>query len=92
MKVKVTYLSVIREAVGVDEETIEVRDGSTVRELLSSLMAKHGDRLKQLVDPSSEIWNSIMVTLNGELLSAADMEKVVATNAELLVGLPPFGG
>jgi len=44
MKVKVTYLSVIREAVGVDEETIEVRDGSTVRELLSSLMAKHGDR------------------------------------------------
>jgi len=38
------------------------------------------------------MWHSIMVTLNGELLSPSDMDKAVSADAELLVGIPPFGG
>jgi len=92
VKVKVTYLSVVRDAVGMDEETLDIEEGSTVGELLSSIMAKHGERMKQVLDPSSDMGQSIMVTLNGELLSPSDMDKAVSADAELLVGIPPFGG
>ncbi|HPC27403.1 MAG TPA: MoaD/ThiS family protein [Candidatus Methanomethylicus sp.] len=92
MKVKVTYLSVVRDAVGTDEEMLDIKEGSTVGELLSSIMAKHGERMKQVLDPSSDMGQSIMVMLNGELLSPSDMGKTVSAGAELLVGIPPFGG
>ncbi len=92
MKVKVTYLSIIKDAIGVDEETLEMKEGSTIGELLSALLAKHGDCMKQFMDPSSEMGQSIMVMMNGELLSSSDMGRTITVDAEILVGLPPFGG
>ncbi len=92
MKVKVAYLSILRDATGIDEEMLEVKEGLTVNDLLSALMEKYGDRMKPFLDPGLEMGQSIMMTLNGELLSPSDMGRVVPSGAEFMVGLPPFGG
>lgn len=92
MKVKVAYLSILRDATGIDEEVLDVSEGVTVGGLLSVLLDKYGDRMKPFLDPGMEMGQSIMMMLNGELLSPSDMGRVLPPDAEFLVGLPPFGG
>lgn len=92
MKVTVGYLSILRDATGKKDEVLELPEGSTVRSLMDALMEKYGDRLKAFLEPDSEVSQGIIVTLNGELLSAGDMERRIPDRAVLLVGLPPFGG
>ncbi|MBC7121161.1 MAG: MoaD/ThiS family protein [Candidatus Methanosuratus sp.] len=91
MRVKVSYLSILRDATGVKEEEIQLREGATVEDLIRSLIEKYGDRIKCLLT-DSEIEQGIMITLNGALLSKSDMNKPISDGSEVLIGLPPFGG
>jgi len=90
LKVKVAYLSILRDATGTKEEYLEIPEKTTVKGLISILMKKYGEKLKPFLDP--EMGQGIILTLNGELLSASDMDRVIPDGAEFLVGLPPFGG
>jgi len=92
LKVRVAYLSILRDATGTKEEYLEIPEKATVKGLISILMKKYGEKLKPFLDPDSEMGQGIILTLNGELLSASDMDRVVPDEAEFLVGLPPFGG
>jgi len=92
LKVRVAYLSILRDATGTKEEYLEIPEKTTVKGLISVLMKKYGEKLKPFLDPDSEMGQGIILTLNGELLSASDMDRIIPDGAEFLVGLPPFGG
>jgi molybdopterin converting factor small subunit len=92
LKVRVVYLSLLRDATGKRDEEIEIPPDSTVSTLISVLMEKYGDKIKPFLDPGSDINEGIILSLNGELLSPSDMGKKISENAEFMVGLPPFGG
>ena len=92
MKVKISYLSILRDATGVKEEEIEIPECSTVNDLIHAIMEKYGDDMRHFLDPDSEMGQGIILTLNGELLSSSDLKREIPANAEFLVGLPPFGG
>jgi molybdopterin converting factor small subunit len=92
MRVKVSYLSILRDVTNKKEEELEAPDNSTVEDLINALMGKYGEKLKPFLDPSSEMGQGIILTLNGELLSSSDFKRVIPPESELLVGLPPFGG
>lgn len=92
MRVKVSYLSILRDVTNRKDEELEMPDHSTVEDLIRILMERYGDKLKPFLDPDSEMGQGIILTLNGELLSSSDMKKDIPPDAELLVGLPPFGG
>jgi molybdopterin converting factor small subunit len=92
LKVRVAYLSILRDATSTKEEYLEIPKKSTVKDLISILMKKYGERLKPFLDLDSEMGQGIILTLNGELLSASDMDRIIPEDAEFLVGLPPFGG
>lgn len=87
-----TYLSLLRDATGKKDEAIEIPPESTVGTLISVLMAKYGDRIKPFLDPCSDVSEGIILSLNNELLSASDMDRKIPEGAELMIGLPPFGG
>ncbi|MEN3035673.1 MAG: MoaD/ThiS family protein [Candidatus Methanosuratincola sp.] len=91
MRVKVSYLSILRDATGVKEEEIQLKEGSTVEDLISCLIEKYGEKVRRLLT-DSEIEQGIMITLDGALLSKADMRNPIHDGAEVLIGLPPFGG
>jgi MoaD family protein len=92
LKVKVTYLSLLRDATGKREEEIEVPEESSIDALIKILMRKYGDKIKPFLDPNSEVSEGIILSLNGELLSSSDLHRKVTDGAEFMVGLPPFGG
>jgi MoaD family protein len=91
LRVKVSYLSILRDATGVKEEEIQLKEGATVEDLIRHLIEKYGERLRQLLT-DSEIEQGIMITLDGALLSKADMKNPISDGSEVLIGLPPFGG
>jgi molybdopterin converting factor small subunit len=92
MRVKVSYLSILRDVTNSKEEELEVPEESTVENLIAILMDKYGEKLKPFLDPNSEMGQGIILTLNGELLSSSDFKRIIPPDSELLVGLPPFGG
>lgn len=91
MRVKVSYLSILRDATGVKEEELQMKEGATVEDLIHRLIEKYGDRMKRLLT-DSEIEQGIMITLDGVLLSKAEMKNPISDGSEVLIGLPPFGG
>jgi molybdopterin converting factor small subunit len=92
MRVKVAYLSILRDVTNSKEEELDVPEKSTVEDLIAILMNKYGEKMKPFLDPNSEMGQGIILTLNGELLSSSDFKKIMPNDSELLVGLPPFGG
>ena len=92
MKVKVSYLALLRDVTRVSEEFIELPEGSTVKDLVFTLVKKYGEGLKSFLDPGTEMGQGILVTLNGELLSSSEMDKAILEGSEVLIGIPPFGG
>ncbi|MDI9644689.1 MAG: MoaD/ThiS family protein [Candidatus Verstraetearchaeota archaeon] len=91
MRVKVSYLSILRDATGVKEEELQLAEGATVEDLIQALVEKYGERIKKLLT-DSVIEDGIMITLDGALLSRAEMKKEIHEGSEVLIGLPPFGG
>ncbi|MCX8181856.1 MAG: MoaD/ThiS family protein [Candidatus Methanomethyliaceae archaeon] len=92
MRVKVSYLSLLRDVTHVSEEFIDLPSGSTVKDLVAILMKKYGEGLKSFLEPETEMGQGILVTLNGELLSSNEMDKIIPEGSEVLIGIPPFGG
>lgn len=92
MKVRVAYLSILRDVTNRRDEDLEIPSGSTVKDLIARLLEKYGEKLRPFLDPDPDLGPGIILTLNGELLSASDLGRVIPDGAEFLVGLPPFGG
>jgi molybdopterin converting factor small subunit len=92
VKVRVSYLSILRDVTDRRDEELEIPNGSTVKGLISTLLEKYGEKLRPFLDPEADLGPGIILALNGELLSKSDYDRVIPDGAEFLVGLPPFGG
>jgi MoaD family protein len=94
LKVKIQYFAKIRELVGLREETLEVKEKTTVLDALNVLAEKHGEQLKQYVFDSKTgnprpylqfLVNEDSITkLNG-------LMTVLEDNSSLAI-IPPVGG
>lgn len=87
MKVKISYLSLLRDVTKVKEEVMEIPEGSTIRDLIFNLLNKY-DGLKQFFEQEE----SILITVNGEIVSKSELDRKIEDNSEIIIGLPPFGG
>ena len=54
MRVIVKYISVIASITGVEEETIELTEGSNVADLINLLCAAHGSRFSNIIYMQSQ--------------------------------------
>jgi len=95
MKVTVEYLGYIRKLVGEGrEEEIEVKDGSTVADLLASLAERHGASFRKAVyEPSSQdIKPGFIATVNGYLLNQLDGVRTKLKDADRVILMPVVSG
>jgi len=72
LKISVEYLGHIKNLIGNRrEEQVEIRDGSTMAELLTMLSEKYGSSFKKAVyEPSgSDVKSNFIATVNGYLLN-----------------------
>ena len=79
--VTVRYFAAARAAAGKETETVEIKTGSTVTELLATLRTR-GEKLAVVLERCSFLCDGIAVR---------DVQKVLETNQTVDV-LPPFAG
>ena len=80
MRIRVLYFAVFRERIGVDDESIELADGATVRDALGVLEARYA--------PIAKLRGKYRVAVEHELV---DDTHVLADGAELAL-IPPVAG
>ena len=94
MKVNVQFFAGVRELVGLREETLELPEGGTVRNLLDLLVEKHGQGLRDYVyDPKSdELRRSLQILVGDKPTSVLNGLSTVLTDGCVLAIIPPVGG
>jgi sulfur-carrier protein len=80
--VRVRYFAGARGAVGLSEETVAMPEGATVRDLVTELGAKHGEKLTRVLTACSFLLDGVAVR---------DQSIAVPNGAGVDV-LPPFAG
>ncbi len=71
MQVKILYLGMVRTKVGKKEEEYEIREGSSLKDLLNTLAKTYGKGLGDFfnVDKESRLDPTFIVTVNGALVN-----------------------
>ena len=94
MKVDVQFFAAVRELVGLREETLELPNGSTVKNLLDVLVERHGQSLRNYIyDPKSdELRRSLQVLVGDKPTSALNGLSTELTDGCVLAIIPPVGG
>ena len=82
MTIRVRYFAGARAAAGVEHELIDLPAGSTVRDVLVTLGARHGGELSRVLTASSFLVDGVAVR----------DRSVALTNGVDFDVLPPFAG
>lgn len=95
--VKVSYLGLVRNVIGCQEEEIEVTPGVTVGKLLARLIERHGDPFRLSVFKSEgELRSTALVCVNDRDISQLqgfETKLESGENLSVVVGVyPPEGG
>jgi MoaD family protein len=94
LKVKIRYFAIIRELVGLREETLELKDKTTVLDALKVLAEKHGEQLKQYVF-DSETGNPrpyLQFLVNQDSITKLNGFLTVLEDNYSMAIIPPVGG
>jgi molybdopterin synthase sulfur carrier subunit len=95
LKVKVEYLGHVRNIIGsVREEEVDIRDGSSVANLLVVLSEKYGDSFKKAVYEKSgtDVKSNYIITVNGYLLNQLKGLETKLKNNDQVTLLPIVSG
>ena len=66
MKITLSYFAQVRQAAGVETETLDFPDGSDLAAVIAEVAKQHGDELRALVlDDDGSVRPSILLLLNG---------------------------
>lgn len=94
MKAKVRYFAAVREITGKQEETFEVPDKTTVKDLLLILSAKYGQSLRDyiFISGTEEPVSNLNFLLDGNNVSLMDGMKTALYEGCTFAIIPPVGG
>jgi len=93
MRVKVTYLGVIRHKIGRSGEEFEIFEGASLRDLIFKIIEAHST-LKDVVSSISEnlIDPTLIVTLNGLAVNLASGDNIKLKDGDTLTLMTVIGG
>ena len=94
MKIKVRFFAIVRELVGAPEQELDLKEGSTAKDLLEVLSNKYGEKFRDFIfDPKTGEPRSNLQFLVGEKL-LADLQglQTVLPDGSAFAIIPPVGG
>lgn len=95
MKVKVEYLGHIRNLIGsVRQEEVEIKEGSSVTDLLMMLSEKYGEPFRKAIyeTKGADVKSNFIVTVNGYLLNQLKGVETKLKNEDHVVLSPVVSG
>ncbi len=91
MQVTVKFFANFREVTGVGQE--QVKDISTVRELLEKVVKKYGTNLSKLLyDESGKLRDTVHVMVNGRAIDFLDELETKLNDGDAVAIFPPISG
>jgi MoaD family protein len=92
VKVTVRYYGIVHEATGVRCETIQMRYGSTVKDLLAKLIQKYNNPLESYLQNERGFIDYLLISINEvNILSLENYETILQNNDRIFL-MPPIGG
>lgn len=93
MQITVHYLSVIRDITGIREETLNVKAGITIEELLQLLVKKYGAEFNRMIRSGRDIRGlQIIYFINGQNIKSLEGFQTQIDSKSELVLIPPVAG
>lgn len=94
MKIKVEYLGFIRNMLSKRTEELELREGTSLRELLSDLSERYGaDFKKQVYEPGQkDVKYGFVVTVNGILMDQLRGVETLLKNGDNVILMSLMSG
>lgn len=94
MKAKARYFAAVREITGKQEETFEVPDKTTVKDLLLIISAKYGQSLRDyiFISGTEEPVSNLNFLLDGNNVSLMNGMKTALYEGCTFAIIPPVGG
>lgn len=94
MKAKARYFAAVREITGKQEETFEVPDKTTVKDLLLILSAKYGQSLRDyiFISGTEEPVSNLNFLLDGNNVALMNGMKTALYEGCTFAIIPPVGG
>jgi len=94
LKAKARYFAAVREITGKQEETFEVPDKTTVKDLLLILSDKYGQSLRDyiFISGAEEPVSNLNFLLDGNNVSLMNGMKTVLYEGCTFAIIPPVGG
>ena len=94
LKVRARYFTTLRELAGTSEEAIEMKDGSTVTDLIRRITEKYGEEASRYlyVDETGEIDPTMQFLVNGASIRRLQGLRTRLTDGDIVAVIPPIGG
>lgn len=90
----VQYFASVRELVGTGREIVDLPEGSTVKNLIDSLVKNHGDSLdRYLFEPRThKLRTTLQLLIGDKTISEVNGLDTVLTDGCVFAIIPPVGG
>ena len=93
MKIEVRYYTVLREITEKRSERVELRDNSSVRDLVQVLIMKYGERFSSYIyDTNQGLRNHVSYMVNGVNVNKRKGFDTMLHENDVFSFLPPVGG
>jgi molybdopterin converting factor small subunit len=94
MQIKILYLGLVRTKVGKKEEEYEIRDGSSLSDLLKSLGRTYGKNLKDILyaDKGNCLDPTFIATVNGTLKDSLQGNDVMLSDGDTVALMTLISG
>ncbi|MCS7108144.1 MAG: MoaD family protein [Sulfolobales archaeon] len=94
IKVTVEYLLKFKDVVGKDRDEVELKDSSTVKDLINELQRRYGeDFRKEFFNPSGdEIGGNVLILVNDKVLSSGGLDVKLSNGDVVTLTYVVFGG
>jgi MoaD family protein len=93
MEVTVHYFTLLRSVTGTREEKMDVKEGSTVEDLLKTLSAKYGKEFERYIFSGREYRGlKLLFFVDGRSIEGSDGFKTKLKNGNILAIMPPIAG
>jgi molybdopterin synthase sulfur carrier subunit len=92
VNVKVRYFTTLRELAGVSEETIRLRDGAVLADLIEKIASKYGEAAREYLYSKGKVDTSIYFLINGEDSRALSGLRTRLREGDIVAIIPPIGG
>ena len=93
MNINVQLEAQLREAAGVQQETVQIADGSSVVDAVSALARQHADAIgNRLLAESDELQKGLLIFVNDQPIAAAAAATRLLSDGDTVLLCPPISG